>query len=84
VSKTKQLPLNKRWPGQYAARLRVYTPKGTMLEFETHLPADYAGELLNEFSRAIGGEHPRKPSDPTKTGGQPATLRLEETEERHR
>ena len=50
--------LAKRFPGLYAARLRVYTPGGAMLEFEVGLRADYGMKLLKQFANAVSGRDP--------------------------
>lgn len=53
------LPLHKRWPGKYTARLRLYDPDSTMVEFETSMSNKYGGALMKEFIRLVRGEDPR-------------------------
>lgn len=65
-------PIHKRWPGEYAAKLVIYSPEGGRLEFITHMPEAYAKALRGEFINLVRGEPPRpEPAGPaTNPGGQ--------------
>ena len=57
--KPRLVPVNKRFPGKYAVKARIYWPSGAYVDIETHVPDEYGKELVTELCRAVGGRPPR-------------------------
>ena len=55
----RRLPIRKRFPGKYAARLIVATPDGCEIEFEVAMPPEYARQLQSDFVHLLEGKDPR-------------------------
>lgn len=56
----KNLPISKRWPGQWAVRATIYTPNGTVINFETDLPNKAGESLLQMLTSAFARKQPEK------------------------
>lgn len=53
-------PINKRWPGKYAFRVKCYLPTGAMIEYETWLPDALAKDLLDTLKNSLLGKYEEK------------------------